>query len=76
MNSTIRKINQWFRDATRADVNWLLSKIILSERQTMIFDMFYIKRQNIDFIADSLYMSSSAVKEELKTIRHKIEYFI
>lgn len=57
MYSIVRTINAYFKIATRADVNDLLSKIILSERQQRIFEMFYIKRQNIGFIADTLGFS-------------------
>ena len=73
---TVKKINQWFRTATRADVNDLLSKIILSERQTRIFEMFYIKRQNIGFIADTLGFSERVICEELFMIRDKISAVI
>lgn len=76
MNTTVRKVNDFFRNATRADVNDLLSKIILSERQTRVFEMFYLKRQNIGFIADSLYVSPTVICEELKIIRNKILVFI
>lgn len=69
----IKRINQFFKTATRADVNNLLSKIILTERQTRIFEWFYIKDMNIGFIADSLNCSSSVISEELKLIRDKIE---
>jgi len=57
MSATVRKINDWFRTATRADVNELLEKIVLSDRQTRIFEMFYLKRKNIGFIADTLGFS-------------------
>ena len=70
---SIKEINEWFKTATRADVNDLLSKIILSERQTRIFEMFYLKDMNIGFIADSLNCSPSVISEELKQIRSKIE---
>lgn len=73
MSCIVRQINSWFRHATRADVNDLLSKIVLSERQTRIFEMFYLKRQNIGFIADSLYVSERVVCVELYTIREKIK---
>ncbi len=73
---TVKRINQWFRTATRADVNDLLSKIILSERQTRIFEMFYIKRQNIGFIADTLGFSERVICEELFMIRDKISAVI
>ena len=73
MSATVRKINEWFRTATRADVNELLEKIVLSDRQTRIFEMFYLKRQNIGYIADTLFVSTRVVSEELDKIREKIE---
>ena len=69
----IKQINAWFKTATRADVNDLLGKIILSDRQTRIFEMFYLKRQNIGFIADTLGYSERVISEELITIRTKIK---
>lgn len=69
----VKEINKYFETATRADVNDLLSKIILSERQTRIFEMFYLRDMNINFIADTVGCSSSVVNEELKVIRRKIE---
>lgn len=76
MYSIVRTINAYFKIATRADVNELLSKIILSERQTRIFEMFYIKRQNIGFIADTLGFSERVISEELDIIRRKISSII
>ena len=72
----IKKINQWFKTATREDVNNLLGKIILSERQTRIFEMFYLKRQTIGFIADTLNCSPTVISEELNVIRSKISVII
>ena len=37
MSATVRKINDWFKTANRYDVNELLEKIVLSDRQTRIF---------------------------------------
>ena len=68
----VKEINKYFETATRADVNDLLSKIILSERQTRIFELFYIKDMNIGFIADTLGCSQSVISVELKEIRSKI----
>lgn len=76
MSATVIKINSYFKTATRADVNELLSKMILTERQTRIFEMFYIKRQNIGFIADELFCSQRVICEELNLIRHKISSLI
>lgn len=72
----IREINQFFKTATRADVNELLEKIILSERQTRVFEMFYLKDMNIGFIADTLGFSERVISEELNVIREKISAVI
>lgn len=69
---TVRKVNEFFRSATRADIDGILSRIVLSERQSKIFEMFYIRKQNINFIADTLYFSADTVSKELKQIRAKI----
>ena len=53
-------------------MNRLSDKILLSERQEKIFTMFYIKKQNINFIADSLFVSTMTMNNELKAIRKKI----
>ena len=73
---SIKEINQFFRTATRADVNDLLSKIILSERQTRVFEYFYIKDMNIGFIADTLGFSERVISEDLAIIREKISAVI
>lgn len=73
MNQTVIRINAYFKTATRADINDLLSKLVLTDRQTRIFEMFYLKRQTIGFIADTLYISQRVVCEELNTIREKIK---
>ena len=72
MKHTVIKINAYFKTATRADINDLLSKIVLSERQTRIFEMFYLKRQTISFIADTLGSSQPVICRELGIIRDKI----
>ena len=70
--STVKAVNLWFNNATRTDVNRLLNEIILSERQARIFDMFYLKKQSICFIADKLCCSPTVISEELSHIRRKI----
>ena len=72
MSKIIKKINDFFRNAIKKDIDKIDSELILSERQRMIFEMFYLKKQNIDFIADSLCVCRMVVNNELKTIRIKI----
>lgn len=72
----VLRVNHFFKLANRADVDSVLARIILSERQIKIFDMFYLKRQNVNFIADSLYVSPAVINRELKSIREKISIII
>ena len=72
MSKIIKKINDFFRNAIKKDVDKINNELVLSERQQKIFEMFYIKKQNIDFIADSLCVCKMVVNSELKIIRNKI----
>ena len=76
MSDTVKKINHYFKTAVKSDIDNLLSKIILSERQEKIFEMFFIKKNDIGYIADSLFISPSVVNVELRLIRRKIERVI
>ena len=66
------KVNAYFKAAVKRDVDFIKDNIILTDRQSQIFERYYLKKQNIDFIADSLYSSRSAVCNELKIIRDRI----
>lgn len=65
-------INSFFRHSTKAEVDSILSRIYLSNRQSKILDLFYLKKENICFIADSLNCSQPVINRELKRIRDKI----
>ena len=72
MSATTRKINEFFKGALKRDVDDVTSSIVLSERQERIFEMFYIKRQSIDYIADTMGVCRMVVNNELRAIRGKI----
>lgn len=72
MSKIIKSINNFFRNAIKKDVDKINNELILSERQQKIFEMFYLKKQNIDFIADTLCVCKMVVNNELKIIRNKI----
>lgn len=72
MSKIIKNINNFFKKAVKKDIDKINNEIVLSERQQKIFEMFYIKKQNIDFIADSLCVCRMVINNELKIIRNKI----
>lgn len=72
MYDDVKIINNYFRNSTKKDIENLLSNILLSDRQEKIFNMFYIKKQNVGYIADTLFLSEPAIYLELRLIRKKI----
>lgn len=76
MYTTVRKINRWIASANKADVDSMLNSIILSERQKVIFNRFYLDKKDTCFIADSLNVSPVVINKELRVIREKIEKVI
>lgn len=77
MYNLVRKVNEFFKGITQVELNDILdNKIVLSDRQRAIFMMYYINKKNIGYIADTLFISESVVKRELKSIRNKLMTFI
>lgn len=72
MSEITKFINSFFKTAVKSDIDNIRSKIILSERQEKIFEMYYIKKQPIGFIADSLCVCPMVINNELKIIRQKL----
>ena len=72
MSKLIKLINDFFRYADKKQLEKIESRILLTERQEKIFNMFYVKNQNIDFIADTLFVSNMTINNELKIIRKKL----
>ena len=72
MSDLIKEINEFFRLAQMDDVRDILDNIILTERQTTIFTMKYLKGYDINFIADTVGCCPRVVNKELKQIRAKL----
>lgn len=72
MSTTSKAVNEFFREAIRRDVDCLVYDLLLTERQERIYNMFYIKRNDINFIADTVGCCPRVVQKELRTIRKKI----
>ena len=72
MSESSKAVNAFFRDAIRKDVDGLAYDLLLTSRQEKIYEMFYIQRQDINFIADTIGCCPRVVQKELRTIRKKI----
>ena len=76
MSDTVKRINAYFRDAVKSDIDRIKENAVFSERQERVFEMYYLKKNDIGFIADTLGTSYSVIKSEIKIIRRKISQII
>ncbi len=72
MSQSVKEINKFFKTAIKSDLNGVKEELLLSDRQDKIFHMYYIRKLDINFIADDLGVCSLVVSNELKTIRKKL----
>lgn len=72
MSESSKRVNKFFKNANRADLQIITDDIIFSERQEKVMEMFYLKKKGINFIADTLNISSDSIKKDLYGIRQKI----
>ena len=72
MSEMVKTVNRFFKTAVKSEVDEVKDKILLSERQEDIFDRYYIKKQDVNFIADTLNVCPIVVSNELRLIRFKL----
>ena len=49
-----------------------LSKVLFSDRQLQIFDLYYVQGKDCGFIADSLCVCPGVITKELHAMREKM----
>lgn len=72
MSERVKVVNRFFKTAVKSEVDELLGKIVFTERQELIFSMYFIKKKDANFIADTLGYSGSVIYHEINTIREKL----
>ena len=72
MTEIVRDVNAWIKNATKREVESVLDKIILSDRQKKVFDLYCVRGLGIGFTADTIGVCPMVVNNELKIIRMKI----
>lgn len=76
MSELTKKINQFFRLATRKQIQEIKGNVYISEHLEQVFTMYYIERKSISYIADTTGYGVRKINKDLKLIREKIEPFI
>lgn len=72
MSELTKKINQFFRLATRKEVQEIKDKIYISEHLEQVFTMYYIERKSISYIADITGYGVTKINSDLRLLREKI----
>jgi DNA-directed RNA polymerase specialized sigma24 family protein len=72
MSELTKKINQFFRLATRKEVQEIKDKIYISEHLEQVFNMYYIQKKSIGYIADIIGYDISKINRDLRLLREKI----
>ena len=72
MSQISKRINEFFRYATRDEVKQVKDKIYISEHLEKVFDMFYLQKLEINYIAYITGYSRGKIEADLRLLRSKI----
>lgn len=72
MSELTKKINQFFRLATRKEVQEIKDKIYISEHLERVFKMYYLEKKSINYIADTTGYGVTKINNDLRLLREKI----
>ena len=72
MSESSKAVNTFFRTAIKRDIDGLVDDLLLSARQEKIYELFYVKKLDINYISDTVGCCPRIVQKELRTIRKKI----
>ena len=73
MSELTKKINQFFRLATRKEVQEIKDKIYISEHLEQVFTMYYIERKSISYIADITGYGVTKINSDLRLLIFSID---
>lgn len=68
----VKLINSYFRLADKSKIEELKRKVLFTERQLKIFDLYYVQGKDCGFIADSLCVCPGVITKELHAMREKM----
>lgn len=76
MSQLSKRINEFIKYATRQEVKEIKDKIYISEHLEKVFDMFYIQKLDINYIAYKTGYSRGKIEADLRLLRSKINKLI
>ena len=72
MSELSKKVNEFFSSATRNEVKQIKDNIYISEHLNDVFEMFYIQKKTVDYIAYKTEYSKGKIEADLRLIRKKL----
>lgn len=72
-DGSVRRINRYFSLMTEPQMRDLREACLLSRRQEAVMELYFIKRQDINFVSDTLGISRRTTEREIARIREKAE---
>lgn len=72
MSELTKKINQFFKLATRREVQEIKDEIYISQHLEQVFNMYYIEKKSIQYIADTTGYGVTKINNDLRLLREKI----
>lgn len=76
MSELSKRVNEFFNYATKNEVKQVKDNIYISEHLNNVFEMFYIQKKTVDFIAFKTGYSKGKIEADLRLIRKKLSKLI
>lgn len=76
MSELSKRVNEFFKLATKSEISKIKNELYFSDHLLQVFEMFYIQKKDIDFIAYKTNYSRGKIESDLRLIRKKLNRFI
>lgn len=76
MSELSKRVNEFFRSATRNEVREVKDNIYISEHLNEVFELFYIQKKDIEYIAFKTGYSRGKIEADLRLLRKKLSKLI
>lgn len=76
MSELSKRVNEFFKLATKSEVTKIKEELYFSDHLQEVFDMFYIQKKDIDYIAYKTNFSKGKIEADLRLIRKKLSRLI
>ena len=76
MSELSKKINRFFKTATKSEVKTIKDEIYFSDHLLEVFEMFYIQGLDVNYIAYKTKYSKGKIEADLRLIRRKLSKLI